>query len=224
MKSKAIILLSGGLDSTTAFAIAKQQGFACYALSVDYGQKHRVELAASRKIACNLGAIEHKIIQLSIAQLSRSALTDANIAVPNYSAEKKITTTYVPARNTLFLSVALGWAEVVEADAIFVGMNADDYNGFPDCRPEYFAAFQQMANLATKRGVEAKPVRIETPLITLNKAQIIQRGHALGIDYRDTVTCYQANSEGLACGRCDSCVVRQQGFAQAGVDDPTKYV
>ncbi len=220
---KAIVLLSGGLDSSTCLAIAKAAGFSCYALSFSYGQKQSSELVAAEKIAQRLGCQHHQIIDLPIGQLGGSALTDPQIAVPAYTGSEAIPVTYVPARNTIFLSIALGWAEIIEAEAIFLGISAVDYSGYPDCRPEYLAAFQAMANLATKAGVEGSPIRIEAPLIHLSKAQTIALGHSLGLDYGMTVSCYQANLEGLACGVCDSCELRKRGFEQAEVADPTKY-
>ena len=220
---KAIILLSGGLDSTTCLAIAKNQGFACYALSFQYGQKHDAELEAAKKIAAAFNVETHYIMPLSIGNMGCSALTDETIDVPNHKEDGKIPITYVPARNTIFLAIALGWAEVIAADAIFIGVSAVDYSGYPDCRPEYIAAFQQLAQLATKAGVEGNAIKIETPLIHLSKAQTIQQGHALGVDYALTISCYRANEEGLACGSCASCMLRKKGFLEAGVKDPTHY-
>ncbi len=222
---KAVILLSGGLDSATCLAIAKSQGYDCYALSVAYGQRHTAELNASRHIAKVLGAQEHRLARVELGQFGGSALTDAGIDVPTGEGqgEGHIPITYVPARNTVMLSVALSWAEVLKARAIFVGVNAVDYSGYPDCRPEYIAAFEKMAHLATKTGVEGLPLKIETPLITLSKAQIIQKGLALGIDYSQTVTCYQADEAGRACGECEACHLRRKGFEAAGVPDPTRY-
>ncbi|BCE02698.1 7-cyano-7-deazaguanine synthase QueC [Marinicellulosiphila megalodicopiae] len=219
---KAVILLSGGLDSVTVLAIAKAQGFECHAMSFDYGQRHSSELQASINIAKASG-VEHKIIPLNLRLIGGSALTD-NIDVPDFDANSdEIPVTYVPARNTVFLSVALGWAEVLDADAIFIGVNAVDYSGYPDCRPEFIQAFEVLANLATKTGVEGKKLSIETPLIDLTKAQIIQKGLELGVDYSQTISCYQADDHGKACGVCDSCVLRKQGFEHAGVSDPTIY-
>lgn len=218
----AIVLVSGGLDSATVLAIARQQGYVCRALSFDYGQRHRSELEAAREVTRELGAVEHRIMTIDFAGIGGSALTDPGIAVPD-SPTEGIPVTYVPARNTVFLALALGWAEVADAEAIFIGVNALDYSGYPDCRPEYIAAFRQMANLATKAGVEGHPVRIETPIISLNKAQIIQRGVELGVDYSLTVSCYQADDEGRACGVCDSCRLRREGFKIAGIPDPTRY-
>lgn len=220
---KAVVLLSGGLDSTTCLAIAKQKGFSCYALSFDYGQKHRSELEAAKNIAKNLGAVKHEIVTLSIGSLGGSALTDDAIDVQNYAGENKIPVTYVPARNTVFLSIALGWAEILGAEAIFIGVTAIDYSGYPDCRPEYIAAFQNMANLATKAGLEGNTINIDTPLIDLSKADIIKLGNSLGVDYSLTVSCYKANSFGEACGECDSCFLRKKGFLDAMISDQTKY-
>lgn len=221
---KAIVLLSGGLDSTTCLAIAQSQGFDCYALSFQYGQKHNTELEAAKKIAAAFKVATHYIMPLSIGNMGGSALTDEAIAVPDYKNDGKIPITYVPARNTIFLSIALGWAEVIAADAIFIGVSFIDYSNYPDCRPEYIAAFQDLARLATKVGVEGKPIKIEAPLIHLSKAQTIQQGHTLGVDYALTVSCYRANEAGLACGCCDSCTFRKKGFSEAGVEDPTAYV
>lgn len=223
MQSKAVVLVSGGLDSTTVLALARQQGFDCYALSFDYGQRHRAELAAAGKTAQSLGAIEHKTVKLDLASIGGSALTDSRIAVPEQSSEG-IPVTYVPARNTVFLAIALGWAEVLGASDIFIGVNAVDYSGYPDCRPEYIAAFQAMANLATRAGVEGQTLKINTPLINLSKAEIIRQGIAAGVNYSETVSCYQATDKGLACGKCDSCRLRKIGFAEAGIPDPTRYL
>jgi len=224
---KAVVLLSGGLDSATVLAIAQQAGYACYALSVDYGQRHYAELNAARRIAAQAGVLEHKIIQLDLGAIGGSALTDNAIDLPQNDPAQPlpggIPVTYVPARNTLMLSLALGWAEVLGAQAIYAGVNAVDYSGYPDCRPEYIAAFANLARLATKAGVEGQPLTIATPLIELSKADIIQRGAALGVDYAQTVSCYAADVEGHACGRCDSCRLRAEGFAAAGVKDPTRY-
>ncbi|OGT51007.1 MAG: 7-cyano-7-deazaguanine synthase QueC [Gammaproteobacteria bacterium RIFCSPHIGHO2_12_FULL_41_15] len=220
---KAVILVSGGLDSTTCLAYAKAQGYVCYALSFDYGQRHRVELQAATKIARAFQVEQHEIIQISINTLGGSALTDNKMSIPNFDGSEKIPVTYVPARNTVFLSIALGWAEILNAEAIFIGVSALDYSGYPDCRPEYIHAFQHMANLATKCGVEGHPIRIETPLIHLSKSATIKLGLSLGIDYSETISCYQANSAGLACGQCDSCVLRRKGFFELGVKDPTHY-
>ena len=219
---KAVVLLSGGLDSVTALAIAKEQGFTCYTLSFDYGQRHCTELLAAEKLSKSMAAVEHKIIPIDLRAIGGSALTDNEIAVPE-DHQVGIPITYVPARNTVFLSIALAWAEVLQAQAIFVGVNAVDYSGYPDCRPEYINAFEQLANLATKAGVEGQKLSIQAPLIEMTKAEIIQHGSKLGIDYSQTVSCYQADKEGRACGRCDSCRFRQQGFEQAGIKDPTRY-
>ena len=222
---KAVILLSGGLDSATCLAIAKKNKFECYALSFDYGQKHRAEIMAAKKIAACFSVARHEIVTLSIGNLGGSALTDASIHVPDYDNTQNtgIPVTYVPARNTIFLSIALGWAEIIEADAIFIGANAVDYSGYPDCRPDYIIAFQAMANLATKRGITEKPIAIETPLMHLTKSDIIYTGVALGVDYAMTVSCYRATDDGKACGTCDSCTYRKKGFAQADVKDVTRY-
>lgn len=220
-EQRAVVLLSGGLDSATVLAIAQSQGFACYTLSFDYGQRHATELLAARRLADNMGAVEHKVVAIDLRSIGGSALT-ADIAVPEQHAAG-IPVTYVPARNTVFLSIALGWAEVLAADAIFVGVNAVDYSGYPDCRPDYIKAFETMANLATKRGVEGHYLQIHAPLMQLSKAEIIQQGSQLGVDYSQTISCYQADSDGRACGRCDSCRFRQQGFAEAGITDPTLY-
>jgi len=216
-------LVSGGLDSTTVLAIAQEQGYECHTLSFDYGQRHRAELKAAEVTAKAHGSASHKTVGLDLDVIGGSALTDPSIAVPEHGGEG-IPVTYVPARNTVFLSIALGWAEVLEAQAIFIGVNAVDYSGYPDCRPEYISAFQTLANLATRAGVEGNGLKIKTPLINLSKNQIIQKGLALGVDYAATVSCYQATEDGLACGRCDSCRLRKQGFEQAGVEDPTRYV
>ncbi len=219
---KAVVLLSGGLDSATCLALARHEGFACYALSFDYGQRHRSELDAAERVARQLGVAAYKVFRLDMAGIGGSALTDPTLAVPEQESSG-IPITYVPARNTVFLSCALAWAEVLEASAIFIGVNALDYSGYPDCRPEFIDAFQRMANLATRAGVEGHPLKIATPLIDMSKAQIIQTGHALGVDYSLTVSCYQADAEGRACGKCDSCRFRRKGFAEAGVPDPTRY-
>ncbi|CAI8719015.1 7-cyano-7-deazaguanine synthase QueC [Methylococcus capsulatus] len=218
----AVVLLSGGLDSATTLAIARREGFACHAMSFDYGQRHGAELKAARRLAQSLGAIEHKTVHIGLDAIGGSALTDLRIAVPDHP-QNGIPVTYVPARNTVFLSFALGWAEVLGALDIFIGVNAVDYSGYPDCRPEFIRAFEQLANLATKVGVEGGRFRIHTPLIDLSKADIIRTGTALGIDYAMTVSCYAADAEGLACGICDSCRLRRQGFEQAGIADPTRY-
>lgn len=222
MTKKAVVLLSGGLDSSTVLAKAKNDGYEVYALSFDYGQRHDAELDAARKIAERENVAEHKVVPMNLRVIGGSALTDDSIDVPT-EEEEGIPATYVPARNTVFLSIALGWAEVVDADAIFIGVSAVDYSGYPDCRPEYIAAYETMANLATKRGVEGRPVKIETPLINLTKAQTVELGLSLGVDYALTVSCYQANDKGEACGECDSCRLRKKGFEQLGVEDPTRY-
>ena len=219
---KAVILVSGGLDSTTVLAIAQSQGFDCYTLSFDYGQRHRVELEAAQHISAVMGVAQHKTVALDLRTIGGSALTSDDIAVPE-SASQGIPVTYVPARNTVFLSIALGWAEVLEAQDIFIGVNAVDYSGYPDCRPEYINAYEQMANVATKSAVEGHAIRIQTPLIQMSKADIITRGHQLGVDYGLTISCYQANDQGQACGRCDSCRLRQEGFLSANISDPTRY-
>lgn len=219
---KAVVLLSGGLDSATVLAIARAQGFECYALSVDYGQRHVAELAAAKRVAAMLGAREHRVMGVNLAGIGGSALTDDAIAVP-VAPTSGIPITYVPARNTIMLSLALAWAEVLEARNIFVGVNAVDYSGYPDCRPEFIAAFEALAARATRAGVEGNPCRIHTPLISLSKAQIIREGTRLGVDFGATVSCYQADGEGRACGRCDSCRIRREGFGAAGVADPTRY-
>ncbi len=221
-EKKAVILLSGGLDSATVVAMAKAEGYQCYSMSFDYGQRHRVELQAAERVAQQLGVIEHKVVGLNLNGIGGSALTDLSIDVPE-SPSLGIPITYVPARNTVFLALALGWAEVLEAQDIFIGVNAVDYSGYPDCRPEFIEAFERMANLATKAGVEAEGFRIRAPLQYLSKAQIIQTGLANGVDYALTVSCYQADDEGRACGKCDSCRLRAEGFANAGVADPTRY-
>lgn len=223
MQPKAVVLLSGGLDSATVLALAREQGFACYVLSLDYGQRHAAELDAARQVAAAIGVVEHKIIALDLTQIGGSALTDPSIAVPEMPSAG-IPITYVPARNTVFLSLALGWAEVLGAQDIFIGVNAVDYSGYPDCRPEYIAVFERLANLATRAGVEGTPFRINAPLIQLSKAEIIHTGLRLGVDYGLTLSCYAADREGRACGRCDSCRLRAAGFVAAGVPDPTRYI
>jgi len=221
---RAVILVSGGLDSSTVLAMAKQQGYDCYTLSFDYGQRHRAELAAAERVSLALGDVEHKVVNLNLDSIGGSALTDTSIDVPEEeTGEGVIPITYVPARNTVFLSIALGWAEVLGAKDIFIGVNAVDYSGYPDCRPEYIAAFEAMANLATRAGVEGDKLTIHTPLMDWGKGEIIKVGMELGVDYSLTVSCYQATDDGLACGRCDSCRLRSQGFADAGVQDPTRY-
>jgi len=219
---KAVVLLSGGLDSATVLAMAKSQGYDCYALSLDYGQRHAAELNAARNVADHFQVKQHQIVKLDLRQFGGSALTDDAIAVPEEQTSD-IPVTYVPARNTIFLSLALAWAETLDARDIFVGVNAVDYSGYPDCRPEYIESFEQMANLATKAGVEGEHFSIQAPLIKLTKAEIIQTGSKLGVDYALTVSCYQADDAGAACGKCDSCRLRKQGFVDAGVPDPTKY-
>jgi len=220
--SRAVILLSGGLDSATTLAIAHTDGHTCFALSLDYGQRHRVELDAARKVALALRVAEHRIMRLDTGPYGGSALTDAHIAVPE-SPSAGIPVTYVPARNTIMLALALGWAEILEADAIYIGVNALDYSGYPDCRPEFINAFRRLAEVAIKRAVEGHPIKLETPLIDLNKAEIIRTGTRLGVDYGQTVSCYQPDEAGRACGRCDSCRLRRQGFVAAGLRDPTHY-
>lgn len=222
-QKRAVILVSGGLDSTTVLAMAKADGYACYTLSFDYGQRHRAELFAAERVSVALGDIEHKVVKLNLDSIGGSALTDASIAVPEEATEG-IPITYVPARNTVFLSIALGWAEVLGASDIFIGVNAVDYSGYPDCRPEFISAFEAVANLATRAGVEGMPLTVHAPLISMGKGDIIQAGIALGVDYALTVSCYQATAKGLACGKCDSCRLRAQGFKDAGVEDPTKYL
>lgn len=219
---KAVILLSGGLDSATVVAMARAEGYSCYTMSFDYGQRHRSELQAAELVAKQLAVVEHKVIGMNLNGIGGSALTDNSIAVPEGPVEG-IPVTYVPARNTLFLSLALGWAEVLGARDIFIGVNAVDYSGYPDCRPEFIAAFEALANLATKAGVEGSGFRIQAPLQALSKGQIVQAGVRLGVDYALTVSCYQADEQGRACGKCDSCRLRAAGFAKAGVDDPTRY-
>ena len=221
-RKRAVILVSGGLDSTTVLAMARAAGYACYTLSFDYGQRHRAELLAAERVSAALGDVEHKVVKLNLDSIGGSALTDTAIAVPE-EATSGIPVTYVPARNTVFLAIALGWAEVLGAQDIFIGVNAVDYSGYPDCRPEFIAAFEAMANLATRVGVEGQPLDIHTPLMQMGKGDIIRAGIELGVDYALTVSCYQATDEGLACGRCDSCRLRRQGFADAGIADPTRY-
>lgn len=219
---KAVVLVSGGLDSATVLAIAKSQGYDCYALSFDYGQRHRAELAAAERVANVLGATQHQVLHLDLNRLGGSALTDSSIDVPT-TQEEGIPVTYVPARNTIFLSMALAWAEVLESDNIFIGVNAVDYSGYPDCRPEFIKAYEHMANLATKAGVEGHQLKIHTPLINLTKAEIVRQGMEMGVDYAATVSCYAADVHGRACGVCDSCRLRRKGFEEAGVADPTHY-
>lgn len=222
-KRSAIVLLSGGLDSATALAVARSQGYECRTLAIRYGQRHAAELSAAQRISAALGAIEHRQMQVDLAQIGGSALTDPDIAVPE-AATDGIPVTYVPARNTLFLALALGWAEVVDACDIFIGVNAVDYSGYPDCRPEFVAAFEHLASLATRAGVQGSRFRIHAPLMAMSKGEIIRTGMALGIDYASTVSCYQASGSGEACGRCDACRLRSEGFTAAGVPDPTRYV
>jgi 7-cyano-7-deazaguanine synthase len=219
---KALILLSGGLDSATVLAMAKADGYACYSMSFDYGQRHRSELQAAERVARQMGVVEHKVIGLNLNGIGGSALTDTTIAVPE-TLEEGIPVTYVPARNTVFLALALGWAEVLGARDIFIGVNAVDYSGYPDCRPEFIAAFETMANLATKAGVEGQGFRIQAPLQMMSKGEIVQAGLRHGVDYGLTVSCYQADDDGRACGKCDSCRLRAAGFAEAAVADPTRY-
>ena len=224
---RAVVMLSGGLDSATVLAQARSAGWVCHALSVHYGQRHSAELAAAARVAQALGAVEHRVMGVDLAGIGGSALTDPDIAVPESAASgipsTGIPSTYVPARNTLLLALALGWAEVLEAEAVFVGVNAVDYSGYPDCRPAFVAAFNEVARLGTRAGIEGRPVTVLAPLVTMTKAQIIQSGIALGVDYAMTVSCYQADAVGAACGRCESCRLRREGFAAAGVPDPTLY-
>jgi 7-cyano-7-deazaguanine synthase len=221
-RRRAVVLLSGGLDSATTLAIANSEGYACHALSLDYGQRHHAELAAARRVAASLGVIEHKIIPLDLASIGGSALTDNGIAVPE-QASAGIPVTYVPARNTVFLALALGWAEVLGAWDLFIGVNAVDYSGYPDCRPEYIEAFQRLCQLATRAGVEGGAFQVHAPLLPMSKADIVRAGTRLGVDYALTVSCYAADADGLACGRCDSCRLRAAGFREAGMADPTHY-
>ncbi|MDR2165134.1 MAG: 7-cyano-7-deazaguanine synthase QueC [Zoogloeaceae bacterium] len=225
MPDKAVILLSGGLDSATCLAEARHQGFSAHCLSFDYGQRHRAELRAAARVAATLGAAEHRILKLDLGQFGGSALTDPSLAVPTDGATRpgEIPVTYVPARNTILLSLSLAWAEVLNAHDIFVGVNAVDYSGYPDCRPEYIAAFERMANLATRAGTEGCRLNLRVPLMRLSKAEIIRMGHRLGVDYSLTVSCYQADEEGRACGLCDACRLRREGFAAARLPDPTRY-
>ena len=220
--ARAVVLLSGGLDSATVLAIARDQGYRCYALSLDYGQRHRAELAAARRVAESLRVVEHKVIPLDLTSIGGSALTDSAIDVPDKPGDG-IPVTYVPARNTIFLALALGWAEVLGAWDLFIGVNAVDYSGYPDCRPEYIQAFQRLCQLATRAGVEGGCFRVHAPLIELSKADIIRFGTRLGVDYGLTVSCYSADEAGRACGKCDACRLRARGFAEAGVEDPTVY-
>ena len=221
-EKKAVVLVSGGLDSATVLAMAAAQGYQCYTLAFDYGQRHRSELAAAEQVSQAGGAVAHKVVTLDLSTIGGSALTDATIAVPTDACDG-IPVTYVPARNTVFLSIALGWAEVLDARDIFIGVNAVDYSGYPDCRPAYIEAFQALANLATKAGVEGRTITIHAPLLQLTKAAIIQQGTRLGVNYAQTVSCYQADTSGAACGVCDSCRLRREGFQQAGITDPTRY-
>jgi len=218
----AVVLVSGGLDSATVLAMAVARGLRCHALSVDYGQRHRAELAAAAQVARALGAADHRVISVDLAAFGGSALTDPAIDVPR-GPSRGIPMTYVPARNTIFLALALAQAEVTGSDVIFTGANAIDYSGYPDCRPEYMAAFQQMANLATRRAVEGQPIAIECPIIDMGKSQIVRHGHELGVDFSLTVSCYEADAGGRACGACESCRLRREGFERAGLDDPTRY-
>ena len=223
MSKKAVVLLSGGLDSATVLAFAKREGFECYALSFDYGQRHSAELRAAEKMATLLGAFQHKFVKLGLDAIGGSALTDASIEVPDQFIEGVIPVTYVPARNTVFLAFALGWAEVIGATDLFIGVNAVDYSGYPDCRPQFISAFESLANLATKAGVEGAQFRIHTPLISLSKGEIIRLGNELDVPYEETVSCYSANASGLACGVCDACRLRRAGFETACLPDPTRY-
>lgn len=220
----AVILLSGGLDSATVLALASEQGFACHCLSLDYGQRHKAELHAADRVAIALGAVAHRVLKLDLGQLGGSALTDASIAVPTAGVRPGIPVTYVPARNTIMLSLALAWAEVLGAQDIFVGVNAVDYSGYPDCRPEFIQAFEKLANLATKVAVEGKALRVHAPLIAMSKSEIITTGIRLGLDFSLTVSCYQADELGRACGICDACRLRKDGFAEANLTDPTRYI
>ena len=221
--TRAVVLVSGGLDSATVLAIARDQGCECYALSFDYGQRHRIELEAAQRVSGSLGAAAHKRVQLDIGWMGGSALTDTRLNVPHQPSEG-IPITYVPARNSIFLAIALGWAEVLNARDIFIGVNAVDYAGYPDCRPEFIQAFQNLANLGTRAGLEGQGFRVNAPLINLSKAEIIAAGARLGVDYALTLSCYEPDAAGRACGTCDSCRVRAQGFAAAGIPDPTPYV
>lgn len=220
---RAVILLSGGLDSATVLASVRAEGYDCYTMSFDYGQRHRSELEASLRISKALGAIEHKVIGINLDGIGGSALTDSSLAVPETASAREIPITYVPARNTVFLSLALGWAEVLQAYDIFIGVNDVDYSGYPDCRMEFIQAFEQVANLATREGVEGRKFRIQAPLQSMSKAAIIRLGTQLGVDYALTVSCYQADNQGRACGVCESCQLRKQGFLNANIYDPTRY-
>lgn len=219
---RAVVLSSGGLDSTTVLAMAKAEGYQCYTLSFDYGQRHRSELYAADRVSEAMAVVEHKTVSLDLRSIGGSALTDSDIDVPEHETTG-IPVTYVPARNTVFLSIALGWAEVIDAEAIFIGVNAVDYSGYPDCRPDYLDAYAKMAALATKTGIEGNPIQLKAPLLSMSKADIIKEGKKLGVDYALTVSCYQASDSGEACGRCDSCRLRSEGFRDAGVADPTRY-
>jgi 7-cyano-7-deazaguanine synthase len=223
MANKAVVLVSGGLDSATVLALAREQNLSCYALTFDYGQRHRIELDAAHHVARLLGAVDHHVVHLDIGWMGGSALTDRGIPVPDVPSEG-IPVTYVPARNTVFLATALGWAEVLGAQDIYIGANAVDYSGYPDCRPEFIQAFEKLANLATRAGVEGKPFHIHAPLMHMSKAEIIRTGVRLGVDYSRTVSCYNPDLDGLACGSCDACRLRIQGFAEAGIADPTRYL
>ncbi|RAP37365.1 7-cyano-7-deazaguanine synthase QueC [Legionella quinlivanii] len=220
---KAVVLLSGGLDSTTCLAVAKAAGYQCFALSFSYGQRHNSEIEAAKRVAACFKVAEHRIVNLDINQFGGSALTDETIEVPDYQPTDSIPLTYVPARNTIFLAIALGYAEVIGANDLFIGISSVDYSNYPDCRPEYMDAFKKMAGLATRAGVEGNPLEIHTPLIHLSKAETVRLGAGLGVDYALTVSCYQADEKGRACGRCDSCTFRQKGFVEAGIADPTLY-
>jgi len=221
--SKAVVLLSGGLDSATTLAVARAAGYDCHALSLDYGQRHRAELDAARRVARYLRVAEHRQMRLDMGPMTGSALTDTRVAVPEEADAPGIPVTYVPARNTIMLALALGWAEALDADAVYIGVNAVDFSGYPDCRPAFALAFQALANVATKRAVEGRPIVLETPLMHLSKAEIIRWGMQLGVDYGLTVSCYQADAGGRACGRCEACRLRRQGFTSLGVADPTRY-
>ncbi len=223
MSKRAVILLSGGLDSATVLAMAKAEGYECYTMSFDYGQRHRSELQAAQQVSSALGALEHKVIGINLDGIGGSVLTDSSLAVPAATQSAEIPATYVPARNTVFLSLALGWAEVLQAYDIFIGVNDVDYSGYPDCRAEFVQAFERVANLATREGVEGRQFRIQAPLQSMSKAVIIQSGTQLGVDYALTVSCYQADNQGRACGVCDSCQLRRQGFLNAAINDPTRY-
>jgi 7-cyano-7-deazaguanine synthase len=223
MQKKAIVLFSGGLDSTTCLAIAKSQGNECFALSFYYGQRHEIEIQAAKKIADMYGVSEHKILTLPLGEIKGSSLTDKSIAVPDYHESNNVPNTYVPARNTIFLSFALAWAEVIGAYDIFMGANYADYSGYPDCRPDYLEAFEKMAALATMKGAEGQQYKIHAPLLYLTKADIVKTGMGLGVNYGQTISCYRADKDGKACGNCDSCTYRKKGFADAGMEDPTPY-